>query len=191
MMKTIFIQLNGIIRDYESKVKEVFCSEKDCEEIDFEQDKELKEILGFETLEDYIEFLYVESPMRVFGYSKEREEGIIHQLNEFYRENRDKIKICIFSNEIEKSKPATFMFLARYGCLIDNIHFFPLMEKQEIINQCDLLIVDESFVEEEMDEKVVVFDYNDESSYKNKIINFNEILNYDNTRPQHSEGVSN
>jgi len=75
--------------------------------------------------------------------------------------------------------------------LVDNIHFFPLMEKQEIINQCDLLIVDEGFVEEEMDEKVVVFDYNDESSYKNKIINFNEILNYDNTRPQHSEGVPN
>ena len=191
MMKTIFIQLNGIIRDYESKVKEVFCSEKDCEEIDFEQDKQLKEILGFETLEDYIEFLYVESPMRVFGYSKEREEGLIHQLNEFYRENRDKIKICIFSNEIEKSKPATLMFLARYGCLIDNIHFFPLMEKQEIINQCDLLIVNESFIEGNMDEKVVVFDYKDESLYKNKIINFNEILNYDNTRPQHSEGVSN
>ena len=53
-------------------------------------------------------------------------------VNEFYKKYRDKFNIILFSNEIEKSKPNTLMFLIRMGILIDNIEFFPLEDFKSV-----------------------------------------------------------
>ena len=55
--------------------------------------------------------------MRIFGYSNECEEGASFMVNELYKKYRDRHHIVIFSNEIEKSKPATLMFLSENGYL--------------------------------------------------------------------------
>ena len=112
MKKNIYIELNNLIRDIESKTILVY--KADNLEKEFENEYEgqgLQEYLGFDSKEDLIDKKY-----------------------------RDKYNITIFSNEIEKSKPATLMFLARMGILIDNIEFFPLEDFKSVNEKADIII---------------------------------------------------
>ena len=78
--------------------------------------------------------------MRVFGYSREIEDGAILIINEIYKKFRDDYKIILFSNEIEKSKPATLIFLAKNGCLVDTIQFYPLEDYSTVWDESDIVI---------------------------------------------------
>ena len=153
MKKNIYIELNNVIRDINSKTVLVYKADNlDHELPEQYEGEDLQEYLNFDSKEELIEYMYVECPMRIFGYSNECEEGASFTINEFYKKYRDQYHIVIFSNEIEKSKPATLMFLARMGILIDNVEFFPLEDfktvneraniivtnNQNIINMCDV-----------------------------------------------------
>ena len=138
--KIISIQLDGVIRNTIDKIIEIYEGEKEVTLEKPFKTLDLQKELGFETKEELIEFIYVESPMRVFGYAKEIEEGVIFILNEIYKKFRDDYKLIIFSNEVEKSKPATLIFLAKTGCLIDNIEFYPLEDYKSIWVNSDLVI---------------------------------------------------
>jgi len=141
MKKNIYIELNNIIRDIVSKTIIVY--KADNLEKEFEDEyvgQDLQEYLGFKTKEELIEYMYIECPMRIFGYSNECEEGTSYMVNEFYKKYRDTHNIVLFSNEIEKSKPATLMFLARMGILIDKIEFFPLEDFESVNEKADIII---------------------------------------------------
>ena len=143
-VKTISIQLDGVIRNTIDKILDIYEGEKEVEIDRPLKTLDLQTELGFKTKEELIEFIYIESPMRVFGYSKEVEEGSVFIINEIYKKFRDEYKISIFSNEVEKSKPATLMFLAKTGCLIDNIHFYPLEDYNTIWDSSDVVITSSS-----------------------------------------------
>ena len=141
MKKNIYIELNNLIRDIESKTILVYKADNLDKEFENEYEGQgLQEYLGFDSKEDLIEYMYIECPMRIFGYSNEYEEGTSFMINEFYKKYRDKFNIILFSNEIEKSKPATLMFLARMGILIDNIEFFPLEDFKSVNEKADIII---------------------------------------------------
>ena len=141
MKKNIYIELNNVIRDINSKTVEVYKSDNPDKEFEGDYDGEdLQKYLGIESTDELIDFMYVECPMRIFGYSSETERGISFMINEFYKKYRDSHKVTIFSNEIEKSKPATLMFLARMGILVDNVKFFPLNDFDAVNEQADIII---------------------------------------------------
>ena len=141
MKKNIYIELNDVIRDIKSKTVLVYKADNLEHELPEKYEGEnLQEYLDFETKEELIEYMYVECPMRIFGYSNECEEGTSFMVNEFYKKYRDKYNITIFSNEIEKSKPATLMFLARMGILVDSIEFFPLEDFETVNHRADIII---------------------------------------------------
>mgnify|MGYP003138091242 CR=1 FL=1 len=140
MKKNIYIELNNVIRDIVSKTILVYKADNLEKELEEYVGQDLQEYLGFETKEDLIEYMYVECPMRIFGYSNECEEGTSFMVNEFYKKYRDEYNVILFSNEIEKSKPATLMFLARMGILIDKIEFFPLEDFKSVNEKADIII---------------------------------------------------
>ncbi len=85
--------------------------------------------------------MYVECPMEIFGNGLALKDNIFNTLNGFYKDFRDEHEIIIVSEEIEKSKSATLFFLAKYGCLIDNIKFFGLNSFYDNVwEEVDMLI---------------------------------------------------
>ena len=89
----------------------------------------------------------MECPLQLFGYSNELEEGSSFiDLNDFYKKFRDEYKIVLVSEEIEKSKPATLVFLAKHGSLIDSIEFYPLNKSDEAWDKTDIFVTSEESV---------------------------------------------
>jgi len=170
MKKNIYIELNNVIRDIISKTILVYKADNFEKEFEDEYvDQNLQEYLGFETKEDLIEYMYVECPMRIFGYSNECEEGTSFMVNEFYKKYRDEYNVILFSNEIEKSKPATLMFLARMGILIDKIEFFPLEDFKSVNQKADIIITNNVKITEFKKTKYIKI--NKEEQNKNNKVN--------------------
>ena len=170
MKKNIYIELNNVIRDIISKTILVYKADNLEKEFGDEYvDQNLQEYLGFETKEDLIEYMYVECPMRIFGYSNECEEGTSFMVNEFYKKYRDEYNVILFSNEIEKSKPATLMFLARMGILIDKIEFFPLEDFKSVNQKADIIITNNVKITEFKKTKYIKI--NKEEQNKNNKVN--------------------
>lgn len=168
----IYIELNNIIRDIVSKTILVYKADNLEHELPDEYNGEdLQEYLGFESKEELLEYMYVECPMRIFGYSNESEEGVSYMINEFYKKYRDKFNITIFSNEIEKSKPATLMFLARMGILVDSIEFFPLEDFETVNEKADIIITNNLNITKS--KKTLYIKINKEEYDKdNKVVNY-------------------
>jgi hypothetical protein len=132
--------------------------------------------------------MYVECPMRIFGYSNECVEGTSLMLNEFYKKYRDIYNITIFSNEIEKSKPATLMFLARMGILVDSIEFFPLEDFTTVNEKADIIITNnQNIIKGDYNTKYIKIDIiitNNQNiikgDYDTKYIKINQTESHDN-----------
>ena len=123
----IGITINGVLRDTLQKVILTYNRYNEADiKIEDLKSLNLLEYLKFETEEELLEWMYVECPMEIFGNGLALRDNIFNTLNTFYKDFRDEHEIIIVSEEIEKSKSATLFFLAKYGCLIDNIKFFGL-----------------------------------------------------------------
>ncbi len=177
MKKNIYIELNNVLRDIVSKTIIVYKADNLEKELEEYVGQDLQEYLGFETKEELIEYMYVECPMRIFGYSNECEEGTSLMINEFYKKYRDEYNIVLFSNEIEKSKPATLMFLARMGILIDNIEFFPLEDFESVNKKADIIITNNLNITKFEKTKYIKIN-KDEHNKDDKMSNFHENVLY-------------
>jgi len=180
MKKNIYIELNNIIRDINTKTVQVYKSDNPEKEFPEDYDgQDLQKYLGVEDGDELIEFMYVEAPMRIFGYASETEDGVSFMLNEFYKKYRDEHNLIIFSNEIEKSKPATLMFLARMGLLIDNIKFFPLKDYINVNKEADIIITNNEDIIN-VGESTYITVNKKESDFKNneiiKVTSFKELV---------------
>jgi len=145
-MKRISISITGVLRDITSKL--ITLNNK-YNEREFEgelPDLDLVKHLEFDSEEDLINFMYVECPLQLFGYSNELEEGSFYNLNEFYKKFRDEYEIVLVSEEIEKSKPATLVFLAKHGSLIDRIEFYPLNKSDKVWDKTDIFVTSEELI---------------------------------------------
>jgi hypothetical protein len=140
-MKRISISVTGVLRDVLSKL--ISLNNK-YNESEFEgefPDLDLVKHLDFKDEEELIKFMYIDCPLQLFGYAGEVEEGIsFMELNNFYKKYRDEYKIVLVSEEVEKSKPATLVFLAKHGCLIDNVEFYPINKSYTIWDKTDIFV---------------------------------------------------
>jgi hypothetical protein len=142
----IGITVNGVLRDTLQKVISVYNRYNETE-LDVEEFESLNllDYLKFETEEELLEWMYVECPMEIFGNGLALKDNIFNTLNGFYKDFRDEHEIIIVSEEIEKSKSATLFFLAKYGCLIDNIKFFGLNSFYDNVwEEVDMLITNDA-----------------------------------------------
>ena len=142
----IGITINGVLRDTLQKVILTYNRYNEADiKIEDLKSLNLLEYLKFETEEELLEWMYVECPMEIFGNGLAFRDNIFNTLNTFYKDFRDEHEIIIVSEEIEKSKSATLFFLAKYGCLIDNIKFFGLNSFYDNVwEDVDMLITTDS-----------------------------------------------
>ena len=155
----IGITVNGVLRDTLYKIIKVYNLYNETElVIDDIETTNLLDHLDFETEEELLDWLYVECPMEVFGNCPSVTDNTVNDLNRFYKTFRDEHKITIYSEEIGKSKSATLFFLAKYGCLVDNISFFGLKSiYTDLWDSVDLLVTsDITLLETKPENKITV-----------------------------------
>ena len=149
----IGIEINGVLRDTIGKFK--MCYEKflmpneyNLDEVqDFEykisepiDSLNLKQHFSFKGDEEFIEFMYEDCPMEIFGHAMSSEMMTFNYLNDFYNEHKYENEIYIISDEVGKSKPATLFFLSKFSCLIENYIFYNSKNKTDIISKFDLIV---------------------------------------------------
>jgi len=157
----IFIDIDGVVRNTIGKLELVYDKyliETQLEEIDSSIDSEsgdtsfeykmilpvtssdLKNHFLFPNNEEYLNFMYNEFPMEIFGHAGTPETKTIDYLHDIYYNFRDDNKIALICDGVGKSKPATLFFLSKYGCLIENIIFTNSKTLDDILSDVDILV---------------------------------------------------
>lgn len=123
----IGITLNEVLRDYISQlayIYEKYIGQLDITERDI-TNFNLIEFFKFDDINKLNSFLYLEAPLEIFGHADTMSDGLINRLNTFLMDTKDDggHEVEIVSHEIDKSIPATFFFLSKIGCKIENVRF--------------------------------------------------------------------
>lgn len=95
---------------------------------------------AFPNDEELYSFMYEEYTMELFGHAPSTEMTTFNTLNDLYLDIRDNNDIIIFSNEINKSKPATLFFLSKFGCLVERVFFYSEIKKNDMWDSLDILL---------------------------------------------------
>ena len=96
--------------------------------------------LTFKDEDEVYTFLYKEHTMEIFGHAGSVEYNGMNDLNDFYIDMRDSHEIIIVSDEIGKSKPASLFFLAKFGCLVENVKFYSEVTINSMWDSVDILL---------------------------------------------------
>jgi hypothetical protein len=153
----IGIEINGVLRDTLKKVQqeyEKWYLNENLKELKLIQDDpsierkvisdvtslELTKHLAFKDEDEVYNFLYKEHTMEIFGHAGSVEYNGMSDLNDFYFDMRDAHEIIIVSDEIGKSKPASLFFLAKFGCLVENIKFYSEITINSLWDSIDILL---------------------------------------------------
>jgi len=149
----IAIDINGVIRDTLRKAEQVYrkffiedyVREEGEDEFEYSLNlpitsTTLSNHFSFPTEESFYDFFYVDFPMEIFGHSPSVSGNTFNVLDEIYKKLRDNHEITIISEEMEKSKPATLFFLAKYGCLVENIRFYSKLTEDKLWDDFDLIL---------------------------------------------------
>lgn len=103
---------------------------------------DLMQYFKFQSKEEFDFFKYIEYPMELFGHSPLSYNGVINDLNKFVYENKDKNITLVGLDEFGKSRPATFFFLSRHGCMVNNVKFIKSEDIAKEWETVDLWISD-------------------------------------------------
>ena len=101
---------------------------------------DLKKHLEFKNEDEIYDFLYKEHTMEIFGHASSVEYNSVNDLNDFYVDMRDNHEIIIVSDEIGKSKPASLFFLAKFGCLLEQVKFYSESTINSLWDSVDILL---------------------------------------------------
>ena len=126
----IGITLNEVLRSYLSQLVYTYNKYKaDSGTVDYKEDDikslNLLEYFNFKSIDDLNQFLYLEAPLEIFGHADQLSDGLMNHFNNFLMDIKDdgEHQIELVSREANKSIPATFFFLSKTGCRIENIRF--------------------------------------------------------------------
>lgn len=115
-MRKIAITIN-VLRNLEGKIKEILeKSEKPVPEIINIYD--LQNVLGFETDEEFIEFM-TENFLSIYGFVRLSEQNLTITINSL----AETTKVIILSEDGKKLRPATLYFLSKSALEIDSVQF--------------------------------------------------------------------
>jgi len=153
----IGIEINGVLRDTLKKIQqeyEKWYLNENWKEMEFIEDEkdikrkvisdvtslDLKKHLEFKNEDEIYDFLYDEHTMEIFGHASSVEYSGMNDLNDFYVDMRDSHEIIIVSDEIGKSKPASLFFLAKFGCLLEQVKFYSKSTINSLWDSIDILL---------------------------------------------------
>ena len=153
----IGIEINGVLRDTLKKIQqeyEKWYLNENWKEMEFVEDEkdinrkvisaveslDLKKHLVFKNEDEVYDFLYKEHTMEIFGHASSVEYSSMNDLNDFYIDMRDNHEIIIVSDEIGKSKPASLFFLAKFGCLLEQVKFYSESTINSLWDSIDILL---------------------------------------------------
>ena len=192
----IGIEINGVLRDTLKKIQQEYekwyLNEnwKEMEFIENEKDidrkvisdvtsLDLKKHLEFKNEDEIYDFLYKEHPMEIFGHASSVEYNSVNDLNDFYVDMRDNHEIIIVSDEIGKSKPASLFFLAKFGCLLEQVKFYSESTINSLWDSVDVLLTaNPNLLLKHPDNKVVIkynTFYNSDIKTENSISTLKEL----------------
>jgi hypothetical protein len=153
----IGIEINGVLRDTLKKIQqeyEKWYLNENWKEMEFIEDEkdierkvisdvtslDLKKHLEFKNEDEIYDFLYDEHTMEIFGHASSVEYSGMNDLNDFYVDMRDYHDIIIVSDEIGKSKPASLFFLAKFGCMLEQVKFYSESTINSLWDSVDILL---------------------------------------------------
>jgi len=192
----IGIEINGVLRDTLKKIQQEYekwyLNEEGKELKLIENDQtierkilsevtslELSKHLSFKDEDEVYNFLYKEHTMEIFGHAGSVEYNGMNDLNDFYIDMRDSHEIIIVSDEIGKSKPASLFFLAKFGCLVENIKFYSEVTINSMWDSVDILLTANPnlLLNHPTNKKVIKFntDYNSDIHVENFISSMKEL----------------
>ncbi len=123
----IGISINEVLRDFLGQFnytydKYIEKSELKVSEI---ESFDLTKHYSFESVARLNSFLYLESPLEIFGHADQLYDGLMSKFNSFLDEIKDDTnhEVCLVSREANKAIPSTFFFLSKTGARINNIKF--------------------------------------------------------------------
>tara|TARA_R100001086_G_scaffold76577_1_gene37089 strand:+ start:625 stop:1182 length:558 start_codon:yes stop_codon:yes gene_type:complete len=151
----IGISINDIVRDLWSKIKVVHEKYYNSKiEGNLTETNALKK-LNF-TEDEFLNFLFEEAPMEIFGHSKEVGNNFIRALNEFIVNNPN-FKISLISDEVGRGISSTYWFLAKYGSQIKDVKFIKQKEKSDIWDDFDVIVTnDKKIVKNKPNNKILI-----------------------------------
>lgn len=122
----IGISINEVLRDFLGQF--IYTYSKYIERTDLKEkditDFDLTKFFKFSNPDDLNRFLYVESPLEIFGHADQLTDGLMGYFNHFLVDLKDEgYDVEIVSKEANKSIPATFFFLSKNACRIDKVRF--------------------------------------------------------------------
>lgn len=135
-MAKIGVSLNEVLRDFLGQF--IYTYDKYIEPINIKTNEitnlDFLKYFKFKTIDELNTFLYLESPLEIFGHADQLTDGIMNQFNIFIMDIKDdeEHELELVSKEVNKSIPATFFFLSKTGCRIENVRFV-----QKSINEWD------------------------------------------------------
>ena len=189
----IAIDINGVIRDTLRKAEQVYrkffiedyVREEGEDEFEYSLNlpitsTTLSNHFSFPTEESFYDFFYVDFPMEIFGHAPSVSGNTFNVLDEIYKTLRDNHEIFIISEEMEKSKPATLFFLAKYGCLVENVRFYSKLTEDKLWDDFDLILTanPDLIKNQKNDTQIVKFNklYNSEANSEISIDTIEEFL---------------
>jgi hypothetical protein len=173
----IAIEINGVLRDTLTKIQqeyEKWYLNENWKELKLIEDDpeierkvisdvtslELSNHLSFKNQDEVYDFLYKEHTMEIFGHASSVEYNGMTDLNDFYVEMRENHDILIVSDEIGKSKPASLFFLAKFGCLVEQVKFYSESTINSLWDSIDILLTANSNLLLNHPEGKIVIKYN-------------------------------
>jgi hypothetical protein len=94
--------------------------------------------IPFESVEEMNDFIFSEFALEIFGHAKETEPGSMQMFNSWVYDLPAEFEVVLISNEIGRTKAATFFFLSKTGFEGNNIKFID--DTIDIWEICDILI---------------------------------------------------
>ena len=173
----IGIEINGVLRDTLTKIQqeyEKWYLNENWKELKLIEDDpeierkvisdvtslELTNHLAFKNQDEVYDFLYKEHTMEIFGHASSVEYNGMTDLNDFYVEMREHHDILIVSDEMGKSKPASLFFLAKFGCLVEQVKFYSESTINSLWDSIDILLTANSNLLLNHPEGKIVIKYN-------------------------------
>jgi hypothetical protein len=188
---TVHVSINGVLRDFWSKLKQEyrkFYIETDsATEEDFEykiNDAATNEILqkfSFQSEEEMKYFLYVEFPMEIFGHAAPVYKNVMLDLLTYRSQQPTPAKLVLVSQELGRAIPSTLFFLSKTTAQVNHIRFFQDdSEIEQIWNECDVWITDDpKIIERKPEGKTVIkvlTDFNEQYQTDLTINNLSDLI---------------
>lgn len=149
---------------------------------------------GFKSKDELNRFLYEECSLEVFGQAGQMRENLMNEVNKFLiklEESERDIHVKLVSREAMNSIPATYFFLSKTGCRINDINFVTKFE--DMWDHADILFTaSPRALENKPEDKIGVkvnCSYNQHIDSDFEVDKIENVLNIDNKTKDFSESL--